>query len=154
MCRTNSSPIAISRRKSGTCSRWRFATCTNTVSHIVKGNIPQVRERLVKVPMAEVGISVVTEAELRFGVARRPEATNLKMAVEQFLLRVEVLPWDSDCAQHYARIGAELERQGIPIGNLDMMIAAQALAASTVLVSSDRVFGRVKALKIQDWSTL
>ena len=125
---------------------------TNTVSYIIKGNIPRVRERLLNVPMAELGISVVTEAELRFGVARRPDARNLNTAVEQFLLRVEVLPWDSDCAQHYARIRADLERQGVPMGNLDMMIAAQAAAAGVMLVSSDRVFERVKGLKIQDWT--
>ncbi len=130
----------------------RYLVDTNTVSYIIKRNVPRVRERLLKVPMAEVGISVVTEAELRFGVARRPDATNLKTAVEQFLLRVEVLPWDSDCAQHYARIRAELERQGVPMGNLDMMIAAQALAAGAVLVSSDQVFQRVKGLKLQDWT--
>jgi len=49
--------------------------------------------------MAEVGIRVITEAELLFGLARRPEATKLKTVVEEFLLRVEVLPWDSDAAQ-------------------------------------------------------
>jgi len=77
-----------------------------------KGNFPRVRERLLKVPMSEVGISVVTEAELRFGVVRLPEATKLKIVVEEFLLRVEVLPWNSEAAQHYARIRAMLEEKG------------------------------------------
>src|SRR5438094_6414581 len=97
---------------------------TNTVSYIIKGNIPRVRERLLKVPISEVGISVVTEAELLFGVARRPEASNLKLAVEEFLLRVEVLHWTSEAAEHYADIRAALERKGVPMGNLDMMIVA------------------------------
>ena len=69
----------------------RYLLDTNTVSYIVKGNRPRVRERLLRVPMAEVGISVITEAELLFGLARRPEATKLKTVVEEFLLRVEVL---------------------------------------------------------------
>jgi tRNA(fMet)-specific endonuclease VapC len=125
---------------------------TNTASYVIKGNVPRVRERLLKVRMAEVGISVVTEAELRFGVARRPEALRLKTAVEEFLLRVESLPWDSEAAQHYARLRAALEREGNPMGNLDMMIAAHALASEVVLVTSDRVFRRVKQLKIEDWS--
>ncbi len=102
--------------------------------------------------MAEVGISVVTEAELRFGVTRRPEAANLKVAVEEFLLRVEVLPWTSEAAEHYGRLRADLERKGSSMGNLDMMIAAQALAAGCVLVTSDRVFQRVKGLRAQDWT--
>jgi tRNA(fMet)-specific endonuclease VapC len=121
-------------------------------SYVIKGNVPHVRERLLKVPMAEVGISVVTEAELRFGVARIPEAVRLKTAVEEFLLRVEVLPWESDAARHYARVRATLERAGKLKSNLDMMIAAQALAAQAVLVTHDRVFRRVSGLKIEDWS--
>ena len=130
----------------------RYLLDTNTCSYIIKGNRPYVRERLLKVPMAGVGISVVTEAELRFGVARLPDAKKLGMAVEEFLLRVEVLPWDSEAAQHYARLRAALEREGEPMGNLDMMIAAQALAAGAVLVTSDRVFRRVKGLKTADWA--
>ena len=130
----------------------RYLLDTNTASYLIKGNFPRVRERLLKVPMAEVGISVVTEAELRFGVARLPEATQLKTVVEEFLLRVESLPWTSAAAQHYARIRATLEREGEPMGNLDMMIAAQALAAEAVLVTHDRVFRRVKGLKVEDWN--
>jgi tRNA(fMet)-specific endonuclease VapC len=125
---------------------------TNTVSYVIKGNYPRMRERLSKVSMAEVGISVVTEEELRFGVERLPKAPRLRVAVEEFLLRVEVLPWDSDCAQRYANLRAESERRGEPMGNLDMMIAAQALAVGVVLVTSDRVFRRVKGLKLEDWS--
>ncbi len=125
---------------------------TNTASYIIKGNTPRVRERLLRVPMAEVGVSVITEAELRFGVARQPEASRLKIAVEQFLLRVEVLPWDSEAAKTYALIRTAVERDGKPMGNLDMMIAAQALAAGVVLVTHDRVFRRVKGLGIEDWA--
>src|SRR5664279_5644383 len=99
----------------------RYLLDTNTASYVIKGNFPRVRERLLKIPMAEVGISVITEAELRFGVARRPEATTLKKVVEEFLLRVEVLPWNSEAAQHYARIRAAIEKEGEPIGNLDLM---------------------------------
>jgi tRNA(fMet)-specific endonuclease VapC len=124
---------------------------TNTVSYIIKGN-PRVQKRLLSLAMAEVGISVITEAELLFGLARRPEATKLKIVVEEFLLRVEVLPWDSEAARQYSRIRATLESGGEPMGNLDLMIAAQALASDLILVSSDAVFRRVKGLKIEDWS--
>ena len=130
----------------------RYFLDTNTASYVIKGTFPRVRERLLKVPMAEVGISVVTEAELRFGVARRPEAATLKRVVEEFLLRVEVLPWDSDAAQYYALIRAALEKEGSPMGNLDLMIAAHAVAAGAVLVTHDHVFRRVKGLKVEDWA--
>jgi tRNA(fMet)-specific endonuclease VapC len=128
----------------------RYLLDTNTVSYIIKGN-PRVQKRLLNVPMAEVGISVITEAELLFGLARRPEATKLKIVVEEFLLRVEVLPWGSEAVRQYSKIRATLEGGGEPMGNLDLMIAAQALALGLVLVSSDAVFRRVKGLKIEDW---
>ena len=130
----------------------RYLLDTNTVSYVIKGNRPRVRERLLKVAMAEVGISVITEAELLFGLVRRPDATQLKIVVEEFLLRVEILPWNSEAARQYASIRAMLEASGQPMGNLDLMIAAQALASGIVLVTSDAVFRRVKGLKIEDWS--
>ena len=130
----------------------RYLFETNTVSYVIKGNFPQIRERLLRVPISEVGISVITEAELRFGAARLPQATKLATVVEEFLLRVEVLPWHSQAAQHYARLRAALEERGEPMGNLDLMIAAQALFAGAILVSNDRVFRRVKGLKVEDWS--
>jgi tRNA(fMet)-specific endonuclease VapC len=130
----------------------RYLLDTNTASYVIKGNFPRVRARLLKVPMADVGISVVTEAELRFGVARRPEATTLKSVVEQFLLRVEILPWNSEAARHYARIRASLEEDGEPMGNLDLMIAAHAVVTEVVLVTHDHVFRRVEGLKVEDWT--
>ncbi len=125
---------------------------TNIASYVIKGNIPHVRDQLLKVPVSEVGISVVTEAELRFGVARLPHAPKVAMAVDEFLLRIEVLPWTSSTAARYGHLRAALERHGDPMGNMDLMIAAQALASEATLVTNDRVFRRVKGLKIEDWT--
>lgn len=130
----------------------RYLLDTNTASYAIKGNVARVREKLLTVPMGDVGISVITEAELRFGVARLPAAIRLKTLVEEFLLRVDVLPWNSEAAKHYAEIRAALEKSGKPMGNMDMPIAAHALASETVLVTHDRVFRRVKGLMIEDWS--
>ena len=130
----------------------KFLLDTNIASYVIKGNVSYVRERLLKVPINEVGISVITEAELRFGVARLPRATTLASAVGEFLLRLEVLAWDLAAALHYAHLRATLEATGQPVGNLDLMIAAHALAAGIILVTNDRVFRRVKGLKIEDWS--
>lgn len=129
-----------------------FLLDTNTASFIIKGNIPRVREQLLRIPMEQLAVSVVTEAELLFGIVRRPEATRLRIAVKEFLLRVDVLPWDSDAASRYADLRAALERDGVPMGNLDMMIAAHALSIPAVLVSSDHAFRRIKHLKIEDWT--
>lgn len=130
----------------------RYLLDTNTASYIIKGNIPAVRDRLVRVPMTEVSTSVVTEAELHYGVARRTDASRLAAIVEEFLVRLTILPWDSSAAEEYGRLRATLERQGQPMGNLDMMIAAQALASGLILVTNDQAFARVKKLEIEDWT--
>ncbi len=130
----------------------RYMLDTNTASFIIKGNVPAVRRRLAKVPMAQLAISSVTEGELRYGVARRPEATHLKDVVDDFLLHVAILPWDSEAAQHYGHLRASLEREGQPMGNLDTMIGAHALATGATLVTNDHAFSRIKKLKLEDWT--
>lgn len=130
----------------------RYLLDTNTASYIIKGSIPSVQRRLVKVQMAELAISTVSEAELRYGVARRHDATQLAMIVKQFLLRLTILAWDSQAAEEYGQLRATLEREGQPMGNLDMMIGAQALALDLVLVTNDRAFRRIKKLKVEDWT--
>ena len=130
----------------------RYLLDTNIASYVIKGNVPAVRRRLVKVPMAHVAISAVTEGELRYGVARRPDAARLEIIVDEFLLRVTIHPWDSEAARQYGRLRAALECKGQPMGNLDMMIGAHALALGVVLVTNDRAFARIKELKVEDWT--
>src|ERR1700692_2281172 len=130
----------------------RYLLDANTVSYILKGNFPRVRDRRVRLPRGEVGISVITEAELRFGLSRLPQAAQLGIVVEEFLRRIEILPWDSEAAQHYARQRAALEESGEPMGNLDLMIASQALAMGAIVVTNDDVLRRVKGLGIEDWT--
>lgn len=126
---------------------------TNMVSHIIKGTHQSVREKLQKTPMSQMCISAVTQGELLFGLAKRPDATRLRDVVQAFLLRVDILPWDSPAAECYGELRATLERIGKPLGNLDMMIAAHAKATDAVLVSNDQAFWQVDNLKIIDWSS-
>lgn len=130
----------------------RYLLDTNIASCIIKGNSPAVDRRLVRVAMADLAISTVTEGELRFGAARLPHATRLHGMIEDFFLRVAILPWDSDAAQQYGQLRATLEREGQPMGNLDAMIGAHALALDAILVTNDRAFGRIKKLKVEDWT--
>ena len=125
---------------------------TNIASYVIKGNVPSVDRWLAKIPVASVFISAVTEAELRYGVARRPDATRLETLVKDFLRTVTILPWDSQAAEQYGWLRARLEREGKPMGNLDIMIGAHALAVGAVLVTNDRAFNRIENLKVADWT--
>lgn len=130
-----------------------FMLDTNTASYIIKGNPASVRERLRAVPMASVCISAVTQAELLLGVERKPDAKRLREAVNEFLLRLEILPWDSEAAEMYATLRADCERNGTPLGSMDMLIAAHSVAVDAVLVTNDRAFYNVKNfLTLADWT--
>jgi tRNA(fMet)-specific endonuclease VapC len=125
---------------------------TNTVSHLLRGH-PTVLERMTAVPMASLRISVITEAELLFGLARRPEALRLHALVAEFLRRVDVQAWDRDCAARYGALRAALGNSGKVLAPLDLLIAAQAQALGAVLVSGDQAFAHCEGLAWQDWTT-
>jgi tRNA(fMet)-specific endonuclease VapC len=131
----------------------RFMLDTNIASHVIRGDIPLVRQKIGAVPMESLVISSVTQAELLYGVAKRGHPKALSQVVQMFLERVEVLDWSSDVAKVYGELRAKYEAAGTPLSAMDMMIAAHAKTADAVLVSRDRAF-RQKGLGItvQDWA--
>jgi tRNA(fMet)-specific endonuclease VapC len=129
----------------------RYLLDTNAVSHALRGH-PRLIARLTSVPMASLCISAVTEGELAFGLARRPEAARLHALVEEFLRRVAVLPWDRACASRYGALRAALGDRGRALAPLDLLIAAHALAVDAVLVSNDRAFAHCDGLAREDWT--
>ena len=66
--------------------------------------------------------------------------------------RLVVMPWSAQAADEYSRLRTFLQRQGTPIGNMDLLIAAHALAENAVLVTNNlREFGRVPGLQLENW---
>jgi tRNA(fMet)-specific endonuclease VapC len=124
---------------------------TNTVSHLLKEH-PNVARRLVAVPMANLYVSAITEGELLFGLAKRPNAKRLQLAVHEFLRRVDTLPWDSTVTQHYGSVRADMQRQGKILAPLDLLIATHALSVDAILVTNDQAFNQVANLIIEDWT--
>ena len=125
---------------------------TNTSSYAINGSIPAVRERLRATLMSQVCVSAITQAELLFGLAKKHHIAKLKTAVHLFLLHVDILPWNGDAAQRYAGLRASLERNGTPLGSMDMLIAAHALASEAILVTNDQAFKQVEQISIVDWT--
>jgi tRNA(fMet)-specific endonuclease VapC len=126
---------------------------TNTVSHLLKAHA-MVAQRLAAVPMAVLCMSAITEAELRFGLAKRPDNRTLHQAVQQLLLRVDVLPWDSRMAQRYGPLRAEMQAQGKVLAPMDLLIAAHALGTHAVLITNDQAFKHVPGLLLEDWTVV
>jgi len=126
---------------------------TNTVSYLIKGTEPAILGHLKAVPMASVCVSSITEAELLHGVAKKPEAKRLSVIVNEFLLRVEILPWDSNVAQAYAVLRAACEAKGRSLGIMDMLIAAHAYAVDATLITNDKGFNNIAGdLMVEDWT--
>ena len=120
---------------------------TNTVAYIVDGRSKAARLRLAEVPQRfSVVISAITEAEIRYGLAKKPEATRLREAMEEFLSKVMVLPWDSDVAHTYGRMRAMMSVRGKTFSSLDLLIAAHAATVGAVLVTGDRAFQNAEGL--------
>jgi len=125
---------------------------TNIASAIIRGGTPALMSHLLAQSVPSVCISSITEAELRYGLARKPGATALRDAVHAFLRHVQALSWDSEAAARYGDLRAALEAEGRPMGNMDTLIAAHALATGVVLVSQDRAFRRIRGLRVEDWT--
>jgi tRNA(fMet)-specific endonuclease VapC len=123
---------------------------TNIISHIVK-NEPKVIKKLFSLPIAAIYISVLTYAEIQFGLHKRPGAKALKIAVNEFLKRVDILDWDEKTAETYGRVRWELEQHGKTIDSLDLLIASHAIANKMILVSDDQVFKKISSLKLENW---
>jgi tRNA(fMet)-specific endonuclease VapC len=130
---------------------------TNTFSYIAKGSSPAARAEFLKHsrdPDAVLYISVITEAEVRYGMAKRSLSRAQRSAIEGLFANLQILPWGSDEAAAYAQARAELEARGISVAALDLLIAAQAIAAGAVLVSGDKIFAQMDGLPAtENWAT-
>ena len=127
---------------------------TDTASYVIKGTHPALDRRLAAEPATEVCISCVTRAELLYGVHRKPEAHHLARVVRQLLATLASPPWDDAAADRFATIAAELDAAGNRIGTFDTMIAAQALATNTVVVTNNvEHFSRVRGIRIENWAS-
>ena len=128
---------------------------TNMVSYIAKGHSKAARTRMLNLEQDEaVCLSVITEAEILCGLAKRPQATALRERMEWFLSAVKVLPWGRDEARVYGAVRARLESSGKALGNMDIQIASHAIAVSAVLVTNDNAFEYVGDLQpTQNWAT-
>ncbi|VEN73434.1 tRNA(fMet)-specific endonuclease VapC [Candidatus Desulfarcum epimagneticum] len=98
-------------------------------------------------------VSVVTYAEMRYGVERSSSRKMNSRILDNFISRLTVFPWDADAALEYGKLRVALEKKGTPIGNMDMLIAAHALSRDCVLVTHNvREFSRIQNLRHEDWA--
>ena len=126
---------------------------TDICSYILKQRTPSLVRRFRQVGASRIAVSVVTYAELRYGLARHTAISAEKMDAFQFFMEeIQAMPWDIMAANHYATLRASLESAGTPLDAMDIMIAAHALALNATLVSNNtRHFKRIAHLKLENW---
>jgi tRNA(fMet)-specific endonuclease VapC len=131
----------------------RFMLDTDISSYILRDRPAVVGNRLRRVRGADICVSVITEAELQYGVRLAGGGDELQRDVDDFLRRLDILLWDSAAAAEYAEIRSDLDRRGSPIGNMDLMIAAHARSlGATVVTNNERHFRRVSGLRVENWA--
>lgn len=131
----------------------RFMLDTDTCSYIMKRSQPLVLKHLQAVDVEDVCMSVVTKAELLYGVAVSPRRAHDAAALAAFLPYVEAVDLSDDAALHYAETRADLEKRGEMIGANDLFIAAHARAMGLPLVTNNTAeFARVRDLKLENWT--
>lgn len=123
---------------------------TNAISALARGRDTALTKLVGAQPFC---ISVLVEAELRYGLARRPINAGVRRIVEGLLANVDIRAWNSVCARQYGVLRATLEARGLTLAPLDLLIASHALAEQRcMLVTADRAFTQVPGLQVLDWT--
>ena len=132
----------------------RFMLDTDSCIVLIKRKPAKMLEKLTSHAPGDVGLSTVTLAELRYGVAKSAQKETNARALDAFLLPLEIADFDETAADAYGEVRAALENAGTPIGPLDTQIGAHALSLGAVLVTHNkREFRRVPSLAVEDWLT-
>jgi tRNA(fMet)-specific endonuclease VapC len=126
---------------------------TNICIYIIKQQPDAVLQRFMEYQAGDIGISSITLAELRYGVAKSKQREKNAKALDEFIIPLEIADFGEAAAQAYGDIRAALEKDGTPIGAMDMLIAAQALSLGLPLVTHNtREFSRIPSLSVIDWT--
>jgi tRNA(fMet)-specific endonuclease VapC len=131
----------------------KYMLDTNICIYLIKQKPTAVLTRLRTTNISEISISSITLSELFYGVSKSSKPEQNFLALTQFVAPLEILPFNGEAAQYYGNLRAHLEKQGTPIGSLDMLIAAHALSLGSILVTNNvKEFRRVPNLNIENWA--
>ena len=130
----------------------KFMLDTAICVYIIKRGPETVLGRFASHPVGDIGMSVITLAELEYGASKSTVPARNREALEQFVSPLEVAAFDQPATLTYGRMRALLEKKGRPIGSMDMLIAAHALSLGARLVTNNvEEFKRVPGLRVENW---
>lgn len=130
----------------------KFMLDTNICIYIIRQKPINVINQFRQTQISDVGISSITLSELEYGVRKSAKPEQNQFALAQFLAPLEILSYDDIAAHYYGNIRIYLEKQGTPIGSLDMLIAAHSLSLDcTLITNNEKEFTRIPNLKVTNW---
>ena len=131
----------------------KYMLDTNICIYTIKHKPPEVIKAFLCHEPDDMCISSITYGELMHGVEQSQAVERNRSAITLFLSAISILPFDSDAAEEYGAVRADLERKGTPIGPMDMLIAGHARSRGLILVTNNtREFFRVNELEVEDWT--
>jgi len=133
----------------------KYLLDTNICIHIIRHKSLKIIQHLTTLAISDVGLPAVVVAELQYGVQKSADPNKNQQALLQFLTPYVIVDFDQVAAITYGGIRADLERRGLSIGPLDMLIAAQAISRNLILVTNNtREFSRLAQSQLEDWTLL
>lgn len=127
---------------------------TDICSYIIREKPLKMFERFEGLEMDQLCISVITYAELIYGVEHSSSKKINRPIIDDFVRHLNIIAWDKEAAEHYGNIRAFLRAEGNIIGAMDMMIAAHARSQKMILVTNnDQHFKRVPKLTVENWAS-
>ena len=131
----------------------KFMLDTDTCIYVINRKPQKVFERFREHRIGDIGISVITLSELRYGAEKSIQPEKNLMALSGVVAPLEILTYSEEEAETYGRIRADLDSKGEPIGSMDMLIAAHALGQDVTLITNNpREFSRVSGLRVESWA--
>jgi tRNA(fMet)-specific endonuclease VapC len=131
----------------------KFMLDTNICIYLIKQRPQAVLDRFLAIPVGDIGISVITLAELRYGAGKSNQPKKNHEALEEFISPLRVAEFDQAATMTYGKIRVALERKGRPIGAMDLLIAAHALSLEVRLITNnEREFKQVHGLGVENWT--
>ena len=125
----------------------------NIISYWMRGDLRLI-QKMKSCSPAELSLSTITLAEIYYGIEKAPEKKKERRAkIEQIKSQLEIYPFNVAAAVKYGVIRASLEKQGQPISERDLQIAAIALANKLCIVTHNtKEFNRMAKLSVEDWA--
>jgi tRNA(fMet)-specific endonuclease VapC len=131
----------------------KYLLDTNICIYLIKQKPAHVLDRFRAETVGDIGISVITVAELQYGVSKSQRPQQNQEALDKFLLPLVVVDFDDAAARLAGNIRAFLEKQGTPIGVYDVLIGSHAVALDvTVVTNNIREFERIPGLRLENWA--